>query len=480
MLYQVHSRDDARKPANEIKAQATEFDVAIDRVWWLQPIIASGLIVSVTFYVAATTGPKEYAVWLTKKYLDNHLIIHSLIGYGAFVVGILLAYWGSLLISSSPEEKKSQRRTIRMNRARVISCDQFAHQLFVLAVFGYVMWVGSATIQGAGFDDILRVMNLERGAVSNLRRLSTPIAGLTTLTQVAIVAVAIRLFLIRIGYPQRSWELFALVLLAIGRAFLYGERLALIEIGIPMLAIAALVPSTNKSTQLLKRYRWQLLPAVAIPIFWSVYAIFEYSRSWLYYRTVTDLTFIEYINQRLAGYYVTAINNGALYHLMTANFPHGSKYPFAALWNAPIVGAIIGTPKISGVPVESWWPQVLRQYANPEFNNPSTFLIVDADLGTLGAFVYWLTFGLIIGLVYAAIQKNSLTALIAYACSYVGILEIVRILYWADGRFAPVVVAIVVFGFKIRRTRFFKEEASYPISKTKSPIDSQEVSAKYA
>jgi oligosaccharide repeat unit polymerase len=421
------------------------FSVTVELPWWCHPLVPPVLIFPLALYVAAADGPDEYALWGTIKYLDSHLVLQACLVFLGFLLGIA---FGSSRIENSGPLAQFTCLPIVMSRRRVAACDRFANILFMVALIAYAVWVMSALLHGASIAQVRASLGGQEGALSHLKRLATPIAGVTTFTQVAPVCLAIRVFLRRIGFDQRPHHIFVLLLLSVARSFLYGERLALIEMVVPLGLVTTMIPRGNVVTP---RRRWvtRSVPFLAVPALWLMFAVFEYWRSWTHYKGVFVLSYSDFVTQRLLGYYVTAINNSALYSALYRSAAGASAHPpyftFPALWDAPVLSTIMGTPSINGMNMSSWWMNLLSFAANPEFNNKGTFLVVAADLGTAGAFIYWMIFGGAIGLLYASIRRGSLVGLLAYACAFVGLLEVSRIIYWGQGRFTPSAIALVIF-----------------------------------
>ncbi|MBM4724616.1 oligosaccharide repeat unit polymerase [Rhodococcus hoagii] len=405
--------------------------------WWLNPLWAAALFVGMITITGLYVSADSFQLWRVPMYVSSELTLIGLVPAVAFLVG--------LSVPMLRRSGRSREFSISLSPRTLLLCDKLSSIFFWLTVVGYVLWVLFALRQGAGLQQLRSVLSFEQGSVGELKKLSAPVGGLTTLTQFAPVAVALRAFLLRIDCRGRRAQLVTILLLSLARSFLYGERLALIEVAVPalivMVAVSAVPHAKNRS------FAAAVLPVFAIPALWTVFAVFEYSRSWLYYRTVTDQSFFQYINDRLLGYYVTAINNSSLYYLNAADVPHDPLFSFPAVWDAPIIGEMLGAARISGVGIRTWWDAMLSFNGNPEFNNVGTFLVVDADLGTAGAVVYWLAFGVAVGFCFQKARQGRIVGLIAYSVVFVGLLEIVRIVYWAQGRFTPVIIALAVLYF---------------------------------
>jgi hypothetical protein len=197
------------------------------------------------------------------------------------------------------------------------------------------------------------------------------------------------------------------------------------------------------------------VPLIGVPVLWAVFAAFEYTRSWAARNDGSHGTFTSYVTNRLLGYYGTSVNNSALYYEGAHGVPHLPLFPVKWVWDFPVLGdvarAVVGSPSLGGLDLASWWVAALRQASNPEFVNTGTFLVLAADLGTWGMVVYCAAIGLAVGALYAGVARGSLASLVAYACSFVGLLELARILYFGQGRFFVTALGLVWFAVACNR-----------------------------
>ncbi|CAN5595337.1 hypothetical protein BH09CHL1_BH09CHL1_11310 [soil metagenome] len=417
----------------------TNSKATLDLPWWVNPIWPATIVFSIAVFFAYRGGVQQYDVWNSTKYVDKHFVFLMIYGFTAFIAGIMIASTFALSVSLRNDRGDGERPQVELDETDVRLFDRFAHAMFLLTMLGYFAWVMFSLSRGGSISAVIDVFMFQDGAISRLKDVSAPVAGVTTLTQLAPLAVTLRFLLRRLGSEQRRYEITIIVILSAFRAFLYAERLAIIEILVPLLIVSVVVPGREQH-----RVRSRLLPVLSIPSLWGVFAIFEYTRSWSYYSRISDISFIDYITQRLLGYYVTSVNNSALYHRVSSGVDHDIFYPFPALWNAPIIGSILGAPQIESMRMGTWWALILKSFGNPEFNNVGTFLVTDADFGTLVSVAYWFILGAVLGLMYAGVRRASIPAIVALSCSFVGVLEIVRIIYWTSGRFTPTIGGIVL------------------------------------
>jgi hypothetical protein len=439
MSSSIVSADTATDKNNKgASAAQGEVVVRLSFPWWLHPGWAAGVFIAVVPIASASQIQDSFQLWGVPRYIDFSLAMLGVLSGLAFLCAAVFA--GGFRHSAVVSVALSARVVSRLH--------QLAIAMFALALLGYAAWFGLSFIRGAALADFVSVISFEDGAVSGLKDVSPPVAGVTTLTQLGVVSAAIMMFLRRSNAGTYSNQLYVLVGLALFRSFFYGERLALIEVALPLIIIMFVVEApSSRPRRWIPRYLRlprALVPVLMVPAIWALFAFFEYSRSWLYYRDVVNSSFVEYVSTRLLGYYTTTVNNGALYHQLLSSQHHDPYFSFAFLWDAPGIGWFVGSPDILGTSPRAWWSSTLTNLANPEFNNEGTFLITDADLGTPLSIVYWAALGLAVGYAYNRARGGDVRFLLAYATIFLGLLEISRINYWTQGRFIPILVGCIV------------------------------------
>lgn len=402
--------------------------------WWIHPSWALLLLTGSMAALSIALPASAYAVWGSPKFLDPTLSMMLLVGLAATFFGITLtsghaARGGSVTLHFTDEQIGFLSRAYKV--------------LLALTLVGYALWIGSAVSQGATFSDLSAVLSRQEGALSTLKDASAPIAGLTTLTQFGPLAVTVAVLLRRLRNRGGS-GIVAILLLSAVRTVFYAERLALLEVLVPLiLAFALTTGNTSKWRGLIRA-----APLLIAPLIWMLFAISEYARSWVVYQRVTSAPFYDWVTLRLVGYYTTSFNNSALFASLHEH--SGSVVPYfsvEAFWNAPLISAVVSPPSIMGIPAESWWNYVLTAHANPELNSVGSFLVTQGEFGTVGMILFWFTAGMLLGAIFSAMTKGSLPALLAYSGLFIGILELSRFIYWTQGRATPIILGVLVLAF---------------------------------
>ena len=252
-------------------------------------------------------------------------------------------------------------------------CRVFVWPLFVLTVLAYVAWFGYAaalhslgTVTQALLDVVLA---RDVGTSSYVKKeLFVTLPGLTTITQCGILYVTIEALLWVRGASDRRLALarLAMVLgLALVRALLLSERLALVELAIPIAVVFATIGPISK---LAYRGLIRLAPVFAGVGVFGVFAVGEYFRSWNFYQSIYSGPYLRFAAERFLGYYATAVNNGAVIYYYEPIQP--LRYTFQSLLEFPILGDIVYSfyARTFGEDYIDY-TLLLETYANPEFNN---------------------------------------------------------------------------------------------------------------
>ena len=421
---------DTREPSRD----AGELLMRREReLWWLNPAWVVGVmggLLTLAAYIVPDSMYRNY--WKTPKFFDPHAAFITLSCVGIFVLGAAI---GSLRRSRRPAPQGDDwvdgiawKLTLRVFNAS-----------FYLTIVGYVVWAAVAISRGANLALALGVLHGDKGASYVMKEVYMgTVSGVTTLTQLGIVCMVLAVLIGRVfGWRKVVFQCTVVVLLAVVRALMNSERLAVMEL---------LVPTVALSVQLIvlgaKRFQgrlWPLLKAAPVVGYTGLIGVFgasEYFRSWINYYQGGDLTFWQFVSLRLLGYYVTALNNGAL--LIQRIAPTGAPFlSLHVLWRSPLLGGIMDAiyPNLPLASVETDpYMSYLTAEANPEFNNGGGFFLPIIDFGFVGALLYWLIAGVVCGILYRKFQQKSPAGLLLYPVTFTSVIELSRIIYWAEGR----------------------------------------------
>ncbi len=422
-------------------------------LWWVHPfwIVAAPLVlISLVAYLLPEATYQ--ANWHTAKAFGASDLLLCLAVVAAFSAGCGLASWTNAGFTIPRRISTAQPDARGGHRELKILFDLG----FLATLTGYAIWFGSILKQG-GIGMFTAMLTGEAGASDLLKESSkgSIITGITTFTQFGMATVLLGTYL---GFTK-SWRMvrarLALLLgLTMLRAIFLSERLSIIEVVLPSALLLIRLAEFGRARPALRR-ALVVAPFFGIAALYTLFTFTEYFRSWSsFYAERTDQSLFSFGLLRLLGYYVTALNNGAIeWH------EHGALYfPYSTLdwlWKFPLVGGTLrlilgGTNRPSETRGD-----LLAASGNPEFNNPSGIFVVFTDLGAPGALLYFFLFGCVAGLLYAAYRRSSVAGLFLYSFLFTGLTELVRISYVDTGRAFPtwalLLVAVLVSWPRQRR-----------------------------
>jgi hypothetical protein len=381
----------------------------------------------VPLLTAAWLAPVQFHWELgrTAKYLDFNAYILGLAGVASFALGSFLV----TRFAAGPSALDLDRVAASPSVCRLLRTATWA--LFGIAVAAYGLWFMPVARDPSILFDVLAGRWYER----EIRDTIGTIPGVTTLVQAQVVYVT--LLAVRWLYlpqarpsPAEKLALIVIFMLSLLRNLIWSERIAMIEVVVPLAIL------------FLRRPRWPTLTALA-PLFGFValfcfFAVFEYFRSWLAYYQFRYDSFIVFILARLSGYYITALDNGAglvgewgglAAPLNTADWFWRFPWEIGQTYLARVFG-------IDLVDHATW----LYWNASPEFNNTSGIYMPFVDYGAGGGVAFWFLFGMLTGALFRGFAAGRLAGLLIYPSWFIGLLELPRILYLCEARYFPVLM----------------------------------------
>lgn len=403
-------------------------------MWWLSPRLVILYLCLPTLLVAYLVPEDSYLVlYETPKYVDIGFITACVAIYLGFVAGSFFVI-----------EVGSQHQS----REVVRYCRWVVRPLFILTMFGYMAWFAAATVRAGGPAALLSSMlgviaNPAPGASYHVsRELFQTLPGITTITQLGILYVTVEALLLVSGEVRRNAALMRLVpviVLALLRATVMSERLALVEILLPITVVFL----SQVRLSYIKSYIVRLAPAIGATIVFALFAVTEYFRSWTYYKSVYPGPYLQFVAERLAGYYATAANNAAVYYQHVPAQP--LSHSLAWMFEFPVIGSSLNAlySYLFGTEIASH-TNLLTMYANPEFNNlPLSGMLIN-DFTLFLAPVAAFLAGVVSYSLYQSFVRGRMLGLLLYPSWFVGILEIPRIYYWFAGRYLPVLLFLCI------------------------------------
>jgi predicted membrane protein len=405
------------------------------------PIGAVLLVVPISLLLSLRIPDRDYrSYYLTPKTMDDH---DALLFSGAAAFLIL-----GIAVPMALSRRRWRPGWPGLATAELDLIGKAATVCFRVTVAGYVLLAAAGIHRAGSLSPIWQAVRSGDYENGYLKNLFAPVAGITSLTQVGIAYIVLAAVLLASGRRGLLVRRTVIILvLGVVRGYFLSERLAILELVVPLVAVAAI--SFRQRRRLTAAVR--AVPLVAVPLLVVVFGAFEYSRSWVYYRTRTTLSYPEFVVNRLVGYYATAYNNGALqlqYARAHNLLPYASIQGF---WTAPGVAQTQLYERLTSANGTDPLAITLLQHGNPEFNNPGGLAVPLFDFGVWGGFVFFFLAGVIIGLTYSELRRGSVFGVLLYPLLFTGLLEIPRYVYWTEGRVVPAYIALITVAVLARR-----------------------------
>ncbi|HEY1757177.1 MAG TPA: O-antigen polymerase [Bryobacteraceae bacterium] len=427
-------------------------------VWWLHPALLFTAVMGGLAAAAAMIPDNLYVdLWSTPKFFDastEALTVFCIAAFalGATLPGLHLRGWNGA---------RGTQLDAELSASTLLMLYRVATGL---ALFGYAVWIAIALSNGMNWQVVMDVVRSKPGAAYLVRsKYLVSAAGITTCTQFGVASAVLgSLLAARTGWRKIWKSLSLLFALGIARAVLNTERLAVLELIVPMVPVIVtlvLGRQASRSGRVRRVIAWA--PLAGISALFFVFAGFEYGRSWTTYYSGGSVSFWTFAVSRLAGYYVTALNNGA-YLVTRLNAPMGVPFfTLNFLWRFPFLSGLTHLLFPTFDLADTYF-DLLNSGANAEFNNGGGLLAPAIDFGVYGMILYWLMIGLITGWVYRNFKRGSAWGLCLYPMLFLGTLEVPRGLYLSGGRAVPPICFLLLSAFLLRIKQRRAEGANVP------------------
>ncbi len=417
-------------------------------LWWLHPFWIVPLPLMVVSLIAYLLPEPDYREnWRMAKTFGASDLGLCFAVAAAFSAGCVLAsridasFSTHRRLAPGPRDIKIGQRELK------ILFDVF----LLVTLAGYFILLGSIVKQG-GLGLFKSLLGGGQGSAYEIRALfkDSIISGVTTITQFGMGVALLGIYLgFTQGWRKIRLRLALLFAMTAVRAIFLSERLSLIEVVLPSVILTIRLIGFGQPGSLLRRFLL-IAPVVGVGGLYTLFTFTEYFRSWAsFYEGRGDQSLFSFSLLRLLGYYVTALNNGAIeWH------EHGALYfPYSTLdwlWNFPVVGRAL-KQSLGGTDAPSEVRDaLLTADGNLELSNPSGIFVVFTDLGVTGALFYFACFGCLAGLFYGSYRRGSISGLFMYSFLFTGMTEQVRIIYLTTGRVLPTWLLLIAAIFVTR------------------------------
>ena len=410
--------------------------------WWMNPAWAI-LIAVMPGLLLCTFVPESFflAQWDTPKYITGGHVLLMLALVAAFIVG---SQGAARVIARTSDDFLSP-----VSAAAKLRLERAARLLFWITIAGYVVWTVVGVARGLRAADVANIF--AGGGIRGAKDFLAPVAGVTTIAQFGPLAVICLILARHLGTEMRTNRyLVAMAVLATIRTFVYGERLAMIELAVPAIILFLVLPRSRPKP----RPSLTLLPIWAPIVLLLFFGTFEYFRSYssdYYQQAYAGRSYADFTVTRMGAYYATSANNGVLLQRSDQRTDDVPYYVLSAAWNFPLIGGTFPYEELAGTKVTRDYDDFLTASANPEYNNTGGLLLPVFDLGVTGALGFWLLAGAGVGVAFRRFKAGDVRGLLLYPVLFVGVLECGRILYWTTGRAMPSLIGALVLGGMLHR-----------------------------
>ena len=400
--------------------------------WWLAPTTLFFVIIGTTMVAATWQSDSAYRLYGTVKFVAaRHLLLAATVII-AFSIGSKLA-----------------NATGRKSKATPDSVEPHIAMLFwitsALCLFGYTIWLSVGIKNGFRLSTFFELLTTEdpRFTAYLGESVFNTIQGVTTCTQFGVAAVPMGIWLFFRGRREVMWVIAGLVCLAIFRALLFSERLAVIELLVPGASVALRMHYLGKKCARSRVWMINSVPLVGVACLVLFFGAFEYFRSWRYYHYEFD-SYPEFVVWRVAGYYTTAHNNTAMALESRGLYP----LPFTtvqSLWMAAgLISKSLRYSVVTGIDPDETHIAMLERYGTPELNNEGGLFEPALDYGLGGLLLFWFLCGFACSRAYKAYLAGNVAGILCYPLFFLSILETPRFLYLTYTRSLPAIAIMIL------------------------------------
>ncbi len=425
----------ASSPAVPMEMQTRQLDTGNADLWWIRPHTFVLFILLPLFLLLPLLPPPPKDV---KTYFGTEMY---LLGIGLLVLFGIGSWLGACGID------RFRRRPASSLHLRVLLLDL----LFLMTFAAYVTWFLEILLNPALLLQAAQFGAFEvRGQVSN-------IPGITSFTQAGIpfficYFVATRYCGQKLGF---RFHIYIAILLALAmvRTFIWAERLALLEIVIPVLLLS--IPTWRSRSRSL-RGGLIAAPLFGIAALIVFFGVMEYFRSWLDFYAESEESFPNFILQRISNYYVTAVNNAVGYLVENGDWPRwDGRYVLSGIYAIPGISEALVTEFALRPDTFSAF---LSNYLDDEFNNFSGLYFPIVDFGLIVGPLVLAAYALLTGYCWRLFALQSIGGLLFYPLVYVGLIDLLRVMYLGNSRSVIPVALLTIIYFVGFRRRVSKQQ----------------------
>lgn len=376
-----------------------------------------------------------------EKYVSLHGFVHYLFFY--------LIIFGCCFLTEKSRLAKPDASPLERFRQRCGSGDALRREALVLALIAgaaQLLWIARIVMRAGGLGPLRDMLWTRHDFLAFKHQLVnvTGISGVTTLTQLGMIASALYAVYV-FGLRKRGhWAMWALILYpGVLRGLFFSERVALLEVTVPIVIVAILFGRLKVTLPRI------ILAMAAFVLFFSAA---ESLRSYQYYSQhgFSQDGAYAYGVGRFFDYISSSVN-----HSMAMPDLSGRTVGFPALmfngWINLLTNAMPGAPVRQFLHMNESAQAYLNVKSSPysaaDYTNMGFFGEIFADSGYMYV-LYAIVYGWFIGMAYKGARQYEVGWLAIYPAVFFSLLESYRITYLFDTRmFYPLLYIAVRYGF---------------------------------
>ena len=375
-------------------------------IWWMNPAKYLLFFLLPIFLVACILGPPLMPMFGQLNYIDFEKIMLGAAAIAALAIGSGAGQFATKSVAKGRVPLRSHTEIVLLG---LLGTSVLMHLILMNQLF-------------LDRETFISIITGQPGAVFRFRNNAARIPGITSFTQVYVIAFPL-MGAYKALYGKRwskavSLTALTLVMLMFLRAFTLAERLILVE-AIILFAVPRLMLSDFRGTLV------NLFPVLGFVGIFVLFAAGEYIRSWHFYEDSYD-SYLEFVVLRMSGYVITATNTGAgiLERIGTTGYPYVTALWF---WRLPFI-------ELAGFEATSPISKFLQNYGNAEFNNPSGIFAAIIDFGTVAGLLVYFLLGLVAGWLYRRFTIGNIIAIVIFPIMFMALLELTQVFYLGDPR----------------------------------------------
>lgn len=389
---------------------------------------------------------------------EKYVSLRGFVHYAFFY----LIIFGSCFLTEKARLEKPAASPLERFRQRCGSGDALRKEALVLALIAgaaQLLWIARIVMRAGGIGPLRDLLWVRHDFLAFKHQFVnvTGISGVTTLTQLGMIASA--LYAVYVFGLRRSgrWWMWALILYpGVLRGLFFSERVALLEVTVPIVILAILFGRLRVTLPRI------VMAMVAFVLFFSAA---ESLRSYQYYSQhgFSQEGAYAYGVGRFFDYISSSVN-----HSMAMPDLSGRTVGFPALlfngWINLLTNAVPGAPVRQFLHMNESAQAYLHVKSSPysaaDYTNMGFFGEIFADSGYLYP-LYAVVYGWFIGMAYKGVRQYEVGWLALYPAVFFSLLESYRITYLFDTRmFYPLLYIAVRYGYlSLRQARAPNGEA---------------------